>query len=107
MDLLISQRAKRIYELSSQLLLEDETDDVQGEAYRFSYLVLRGPKSFKKAFEHGRLDLEAEKIRDAFWAWRFDLQGPKGLTQEEMDLIDFHNEQVEGLQGNVYELKKY
>lgn len=102
MDRLIKQRALKIYELSRQLLMEDESDDVQGEAYRYSYLVLSGPKSFKHSFEDGRLYLEAEKIRDAFWGWRFDLPGPRGLTEDELALVEFHNEQVKQLATKLY-----
>lgn len=107
MNQLVLQRAKKVYELSGQLLIEDESDDIQGEAYRYAFLLLRGPKSFRHAFEEGVLYLEMDKIRDAFWGWRFDLPGVRGLTQEEMDLIDFHNEQVSRLPRQLYLKESY
>ena len=94
MNLSIAQRAKRVSELCSQLLIEDEGDEVQVEAYRFTYLVLRGPKSFRHTFQAGSLYLDRGKIQDACWAWRFDIPGARGLTQEEVRMIDYHNEMV-------------
>ena len=89
-------RAKRIYQLSSEILVEKE-DAIQAEAYKFCYLLLRGPKQFKYAFDAGDLRLDKSKINDGYWEWRFDIPGPKGLTDEESRLIEFHNQQVEML----------
>jgi len=98
MSQLIIQRAKLISELTCKLLMEDEGDDIQGEAYRFSFLVLRGPKSFRQAFQAGKLYLDKEKIHDAYWAWRFDVPGTRGLSQEEASIIDYHNQMVRQLE---------
>jgi hypothetical protein len=91
------QRAKLVSALCTNLLLEDEGDDIQGEVYRFAYLVLRGPKSFRQAFQDGKLYLDKEKIHDGYWGWRFDIPGVRGLAQDEVSLIDFHNEMVSTL----------
>ena len=56
MNQLILQRAKKVYELSGQMLMEDEFDYIQGEAY----LLLRCPKSFKLAFDEGALYLDRD-----------------------------------------------
>lgn len=97
MDKTLFERSKKIFELTSELLMEDEGDDVQGEAYRFSYLILRGPKSFKKTFQDGTLYLDQNKISDSYWSWRFDIPGTKGLMREEEDIILHHNKQVDAL----------
>lgn len=107
MNPIVIQRAKKVFGLSSQLLMEDEADEIQGEAYRFSYLLLKGPKNFKSTFEEGVLYLDKEMIRQAFWSWRFDLPGTRGLSQDEMDLIDFHNEQVSRLPRKLYLKESY
>jgi hypothetical protein len=97
MNQLTIQRAKMVFELSSKLLMDDEGDDIQGEAYRFAFLVLRGPKSFKQAFSGGRLSLDKDKVYDGFWGWRFDIPGTRGLSSEEASMIDFHNQRVQEL----------
>jgi hypothetical protein len=91
------QRAKLVSELSSKLLMEDEGDDIQGEAYRFAYLILRGPKSFRQAFQDGKLYLDKEKVYDGYWGWRFDIPGVRGLAADEVIIIDYHNEMVSAL----------
>jgi hypothetical protein len=98
MNPLIIQRAKLVSDLTTKLLMEDEGDDVQGEAYRFSFLVLRGPKSFRQAFQIGKLYLDREKIYDGYWAWRFDIPGVRGLSQDEAIIIEHHNEMVQALE---------
>ena len=97
MSQLIIQRAKLISELTCKFLMEDEGDDIQGEAYRFTFLVLRGPKSFRQAFQSGKLYLDREKIYDGYWGWRFDIPGTRGLSQEEASMIDYHNQMVREL----------
>lgn len=92
----IFSRAKKIYQLTSEILVEKE-DVIQAETYKFCYLLLRGPKQFKYAFEAGDLWLDESKIHDGYWEWRFDVPGPKGLSDEEVRLIEFHNQQVEML----------
>ena len=92
----IITRAKKIYTLSSEILVDRE-DEIQAEVYKFCYLILRGPKQFKYAFDVGELKLDESKINDGYWEWRFDIPGPKGLTDEETRLIEFHNQQVEML----------
>ena len=93
----IIARAKKIYQLSSEILVERE-DEIQSETYKFCYLLLRGPKQFKYAFDVGDLRLDESKIHDGYWEWRFDIPGPKGLTDEEVRLIEFHNQQVQMLE---------
>ena len=101
MNQLIMHRAKLVNELSSKLLMEDEEVDVQGEAYRFTYLILRGPKSFRQAFQEGKLYLDREKIYDGYWGWRFDIPGVSGLSAEEASIIDHHNGMVRNLQDQA------
>lgn len=97
MNQLTVQRAKMVSDLSRKLLMEDEADEIQGEVYRFSYLVLRGPKNFRQAFREGMLYLDREKVYDGYWGWRFDIPGERGLTQDEVSIIDYHNEMVRAL----------
>lgn len=94
LDEITKRRAYGVFELTKERLLEGDEDESCSEAYRFSYLVLRGPKKFLNAFGAGNLFLDLDAISSTYFMLRFDLVGPKGLTAEEEHVIYIHNEEV-------------
>jgi hypothetical protein len=76
--------------------MADGSDYSFGQAYRFVYLLLRGPKAYLEAFrEGGDLKIDLEEIREVWWAYRSDLPGSPGLTNDEAIIVCDHNVAVD------------
>ncbi len=96
-DEITKRRAYTVFELTKERLLDGDEDESISETYKFSYLLLRGPRVFLDTFGAGDLYLQFDKINDGYYQLRFDLFGPKGLTAEEENVIYQHNDEVRDL----------
>lgn len=95
---MIRSRAERMAPfLADHLTNTDPADYERGHAYRMAYLLLRGPREFLRAFQHGELHLDATAIETVFWELRGEIPGPDGLMPEERALIRDHNAAVDDL----------
>ncbi|MDD4976751.1 MAG: hypothetical protein PHY93_20515 [Bacteriovorax sp.] len=100
-DEITRRRASTVFELTKERLLDGDENESISEAYRFSYLVLRGPRIFLGIFGDGDLYLDFDKINNGYFMLRFDLYGKKGLSEEEEQIIDIHNEETRRLSSNT------
>lgn len=98
---LIKRRAYIVFELTKEILMEGVENDSYAEAYRFSYLILRGPRKFLETFKNGELLLNFDLISAGYFMLRFDLAGERGLNSEEGKIILNHNEEVQRLLSPV------
>ena len=97
----MKERMQILFDLTKDYLLEVDASDYDiGEAYKFSYVVLRGPRNFLNAFREGELSLDPEAIRNTLARFRRDLpdQYPDFYHEEEK-FIDKHNYEVQKLKG--------
>jgi 7-cyano-7-deazaguanine synthase in queuosine biosynthesis len=60
-------------------------------AFKYGWLVLRGPKAFLERFGAGALEIERAEVVDFAWTLRHELAGGSELTEEEIEIIDQHN----------------
>ncbi len=98
----IKERAHAMFSLIRDYLLEEAEPSFElQESYRFSYLVLRGPRAFRDAFEQGELSLDETAINRVYWQFQRDLPGPHGLMPEEEQIIQVHNREVERLKQQL------
>ena len=97
---LTRRRAYIVFEALKDELMEGGGTDLQAEAFRFSFLILRGTRAFLHSFGLGSLYLDYDKISEIYFVLRFDLPGPKGLSDEEERLIYIHNREVVTLERN-------
>ncbi|MGK5083740.1 hypothetical protein WDW37_10590 [Bdellovibrionota bacterium FG-1] len=88
---LIRRRAETLFPILRDELLEVPESPELGEAYRFVYLLLRGPRAFLSAFQNGELTLDLESIEEVYWSYRSHLPGMTGLMNEERLIIRDHN----------------
>lgn len=94
---MIRKRAQRLAPyLADHLQYQDPSDWVRGQAYRFCYLLLRGPRQFFDAFHHGELHFNLEAIEEVYWEFRSEIEGG-GLLHEEKTIILDHNLAVDAL----------
>lgn len=89
---LIRSRALRIAPfLADYLQNEDPTDWEKGQAYRFCYLLLKGPRAFLNQFRFGDLRLCEEAIQSVYWTLRGEFPGPAELLEAERVILRDHN----------------
>ncbi len=99
-DEVMKIRAFAVFEITKELLLDGDEDEEISEVYRFSFLILRGAGKFLEVFgESDNLYLDYDKISDGYFKLRFDLVGPKGLTEKEEQIIYIHNQETSELLG--------
>lgn len=97
---LAKRRAYVVFETLKDELIEGGGTDTQVEAFRFSFLILRGGRAFLQSFGLGCLYLDYDKISEVYFVLRFALPGPKGLSEEEERLIYIHNKEVLALENS-------
>jgi hypothetical protein len=68
------------------------------EAFKFGYLVLRGPADFLNRFGVGSLTIDVDEVVDFAWSMRHELMGGQELLPDEIEIIDEHN-----LEATAYE----
>ena len=95
------RRAYIIFEILKEELMEGGGTDLQAEAFRFSFLILRGSSVFLSTFGIGNLFLNYDSISEIYFLLRFDLPGGMGLSDEEEQLILIHNKAVIDLENNA------
>lgn len=94
--LLIERRARILFQLSEDILLHhDDTDEVSGNSFRYSFLVLRRPKLYLQAFKDGALSIDLGLLREACWFFRDHLPGPAQLLECEEKIVIDHNLEVD------------
>ncbi len=96
--LLIRDRARSMAERAAALLQDDPEDATAAAAFKFGYLVLRGPADFLNRFGIGSLTIDADEVVDFAWSMRHELMGGQELLPEEIEIIDEHN-----LEATAYE----
>lgn len=90
----IHHRANIIGRLAADLMLSEECDDRETtSAFRYSYLILRGPQVFLKQFEISDLTLAADEI-DRFIRRQGKIPGQSSLLRIEARTIEDHNNAV-------------
>ncbi len=90
--LLIQERARQIAERAISILQdEDPGDTTAGAAFKFAFLLLRGPKAFLGRFGVGSLSIDADEVRDFCWTLRHELPGGPELSDEEIEILNEHN----------------
>jgi hypothetical protein len=95
------RRAYIVFETLKEELMEGGGTDLQAEAFRFSFLILRGSSVFLSTFGIGNLFLHYDSISEIYFLLRFDLPGAIGLSDEEEQLILVHNKAVIDLEKNL------
>ncbi len=101
LDEITKRRAYVIFELLKEELMEGNGTEIQAEAFRFSFLILRGSYAFLNTFGLGNLFLDYDKISEIYFAFRCDLPGVRGLSDEEEQLISIHNGEVAELERGI------
>jgi hypothetical protein len=77
----IRDELNRSYEIRSEL----------GEAFKWCYLVLYGPKRFLEKFREAKLLIELNDIRNVYTDYNEYIGGKYGLMDEEIEMIKIHN----------------
>lgn len=95
------RRAYIVFEALKDELMEGGGTELQAEAFRFSFLVLKGAKAFLESFGVGSLYLDYDKISEIYYILRFDLPGAKGLSDEEEKILYVHNRAVMELERSA------
>ena len=99
-DDITKRRAFAVFELSKERLLDGDEDESISEAYRFAFLTLRGAGKFLEIFgASDNLYLDYDKVSDGYFKLHNDLVGPKGLTDQEEQVILIHNQEASELLG--------
>jgi len=95
--LLIESRARKILPyLQDYLSHEDPADPDAGAAFRLAFLLIRGPREFLHAFQHGELHIDPEGCDQVYFRLRHEMPGPgSSLMHEERLLIQAHNSAVD------------
>lgn len=95
---LIASRAKRLFPfVHNYLRYEDEADPSFGAAFKFAWLLLKGPRDYLRTFGSGELMIDADLVDDLYFQYRHELPGRPGLMNEEKIIVRDHN----------FEVKKY
>lgn len=100
-DEMTKRRAFIVFEALKDELIDGGGSELQAEAFRFSFLVLRGGRAFLRSFGLGNLYLDYDKISEIYFALRFDLPGAKGLSDEEERILIIHNREVMDLESSA------
>lgn len=85
-------------ERAAALLQDDPEDTTAAAAFKFGYLVLRGPADFLNRFRVGALTIDMDELIDFAWSMRHELVGGQQLLPEEIEIIEEHN-----LEATAYE----
>jgi hypothetical protein len=97
---LIQSRAEAIHVFARDYLrFRDETDYEIGEVFRFTALVILGPRRFLERFKEGCLDIDMEAVEQVYWTHQDEMPGQRGLIDEEREIIRELNQEVETLTG--------
>ena len=89
---LIQSRARRLAPfLADYLQHQDSGDWEKGQAYRFVYLLLRGPRAFLEQFRFSDMRVCEEAIQSVYWELRGEFPGPGELLSEERIILRDHN----------------
>lgn len=92
----IQERARLIAERAISILQDEDPDDTTAvAAFKYGWLVLRGPKAFLERFGAGALEIERAEVVDFAWTLRHELAGEPELTPTELEIIDEHNAEAE------------
>jgi hypothetical protein len=96
---LIRERAERIGRLATDLLLHSDTGRDVVEALKWSWLILRRPRSFLERFRGAELRIDADELETFIWRHQEQLfgAGRYRLLPEELQILDLHKEEVERL----------
>jgi hypothetical protein len=88
----IQERARMIAERAISILQDEDPDDTTAlAAFKYGWLVLRGPKAFLERFGAGALEIERAEVVDFAWMLRHELPGGPEFTLAELEIIDEHN----------------
>jgi len=88
---LIETRARAIGRTAQEVLLGDETDELAGIAFQWSFLLLRRPCRYLETFRHAELRIDLGLLQDAFESFSHSIPGAAGLMRAECDIIEDHN----------------
>lgn len=94
--IMIRKRAETIGRLAAhQLEFDDDSQAV--EAFKFSYLALRAPRAFLSQFQGADLHISSRQVETFLWRNQERLFGVGQccLLPEEIEIINFHNIQVD------------
>ena len=92
---LIQSRARRLAPyLADFLQNEDSADFDRGQTYKFTYLILKGPRKYFEQFQYGEMQLDRESIQSIYWMLREEIPGPGQLLEAEERILANHNSEV-------------
>ena len=91
----IEERARTLFPVLNQHIMECNGDYMLEEGFRFVYLILKHPYAFLQAFKTGKLKIDEALVDECYWNFRFDLPGPSNLTADEREIIRNHNLEVD------------
>ena len=102
----IHHRADTIGRLAADLMLREERDDCETtSAFRYSYLILRGPQVFLRQFENSDLTLAADEIDRFIRKQGKKIPGQPSLLRIEARTIEDHNNAVKNFVRPRFEQK--
>ncbi len=116
--LLIRERADKLGRLATHLLMNFDDDPDVAMALKFSWLLLRGPKSLLQKWGPTDLSVDVDMVENFIWRYQEKLSGTGRfeLLEEEKLIVDLHNEESiafsqqhrrSRLAGNVFELSSH
>jgi hypothetical protein len=97
--MMIRDRARAMAERAAGLLQDDPEDTTAAAAFKYGYLVLRGPADFLSRFGIGSLSIDVDEVVDFAWSMRHELVGCQELMPEEIEIIDEHNTEADRYVG--------
>lgn len=104
---LIERRALQLAKVCEHVMLdEDLTDEITAAGFRWGYLILRKPKRYLEEFRHGTLLIDQYALKNAFWNFHENTEGPEGMMpEEEMILEEFNEEALKWMKDHPRTLK--
>jgi hypothetical protein len=92
----IKKRAEIILSITQDYLMDIDNSHFEiGEAYKYGYLVLRGPKNYLNAFKEGSLFLDLESVRSIIAKFYEEMPDKyPDLNSSEIKVIEQHNQEV-------------
>ncbi len=95
---LIRDRAERIGRVATCILNNYSGDEEVAAAMKYSWLMLRGPKSLLQRWGEDDLEINADDVRGFLWQRQEDLGfSTCELLPEEVEILTWHNGQAHAM----------
>lgn len=90
-DVFIKRRAENIGKIAADILVDGESSTPAVEAFKFAYLVLRGPRLFLARFKGSSLEIDSGEVELFICENALFHRSHSYLIAEEERLISTHN----------------